>query len=883
MQFSQDLTSYLNFCTWLYGDKRANGKPSKIPFSVKNGKALNGHVSLTDLSSFQDAIQAAQARKHTGIGLHLGDGITRKSDGALLFALDFDDLPENPQAAAWYERLKQLTYTENTPSGDGGRAFLWGNAGHMRKNARALGIEIYTHGGFVTVTGKATGQPTVTHLDTELSELLTLLNSHTETTPKTQPETPQGGGAGLSDSEVLTVAFRAKNGEETRRIFEGGLPNTEDQTTTGVLMSVTGRISPYCLSPEQVCRVARASLHYCDRWDEVAKNGKTQLEYAAEKAFKNRQFAYTKPQNKNTDAAPLTTSKAITTPKQAKPDAFWFETGKTPELKIDRLKFIQFLESQGFSRVWVDEKISGLVQIKDNIAQEKTPEQIRDYVFSCVRSLPHQITPSFTRDNLEALLIKGHSIYFSEPHLKHVSACNKPFHTDRHTASFVYYKNGFVEVTQHGANLKPYGALEGIIWKSQILERNYKKSSKPSMFAQFQKNICTPAELRGGAPTPEQQEQTKKRMLSLQSAMGYMMHRYATPVNIRAVVFCDEKITLDLQRGGHGGSGKGLSMEGVRRIRNVQYLDGKTFDFKDRFKFQDIGLETDIAFFDDIHKRFDIENLYSVLSNGYTKEAKGKDRIKLPQAIKTALSTNHVLTGDTPSDRRRKFEIEISDYYSDTYTPIQDFGGDLFGESWDSEQWAAFDNYMLSCLQLFLARGLIASEHVNLKLRRLIAASCSEFVEFAAEIATNEELEKKTVYQQFIDEYPDFNKIRQRTFTGWLREYAKFKGYIELSKDNGTERRANGGDYFIFKTAQTVKPVTANSKLPQHAYKDDIKWIQEQLEQLPSDMRAYAISQYDKIYTEIWNAETDLNRKDNSARAAANDDLRVWVEDYNTK
>ena len=57
----------------------------------------------------------------------------------------------------------------------------------------------------------------------------------------------------------------------------------------------------------------------------------------------------------------------------------------------------------------------------------------------------------------------------------------------------------------------------------------------------------------------------------------------------------------------------------------------------------------------------------------------------------------------------------------------------MFGE-WNDNDWCQFDNYMITCLQLHLDKGLLKSDFVNLKTRVLSADTCHEFIEWCGVI-----------------------------------------------------------------------------------------------------------------------------------------------------
>jgi len=50
----------------------------------------------------------------------------------------------------------------------------------------------------------------------------------------------------------------------------------------------------------------------------------------------------------------------------------------------------------------------------------------------------------------------------------------------------------------------------------------------------------------------------------------------------------------------------------------------------------------------------------------------------------------------------------------------------------------------------------------------------------------------KKLFNSFIESYPDWSKLKQRTFTTWVEKFARFKE-IPFS-----DRRSSGKDYFVF-------------------------------------------------------------------------------------
>jgi hypothetical protein len=230
-------------------------------------------------------------------------------------------------------------------------------------------------------------------------------------------------------------------------------------------------------------------------------------------------------------------------------------------------------------------------------------------------------------------------------------------------------------------------------------------------------------------------------------------------------------------------------MNGLSHMKKLVVIDGKSFNFEKSFAYQLVSADTQILCFDDVKKHFDFERLFSVVTEGLTLEKKNKDAIKIPfsKSPKVAITTNYAIKGKGSSFERRKWELELSQFYTKEFTPLVEFGKLMFGE-WNDNDWCQFDNYMIGCLQLYLDKGLLKSDFVNLKTRRFSAETSHEFVEWCGVIGgqTNEKLIKNTriyvndLYLDFTNEYPDFAPKSKMTisrirFNKWIASYSQFK------------------------------------------------------------------------------------------------------------
>jgi len=218
-----------------------------------------------------------------------------------------------------------------------------------------------------------------------------------------------------------------------------------------------------------------------------------------------------------------------------------------------------------------------------------------------------------------------------------------------------------------------------------------------------------------------------------------------------------------------------------------------------------------------VKKHFDFERLFSVVTEGITVEKKNKDAIKLPfnRSPKIVITTNYAIKGKGNSFERRKWELEFKQFYSKEFTPLIEFGRILFND-WDEEEWCKFDNYMIGNLKSYLSTGLVKSVFVNLKIRKLSAETCHEFIEWCGmidgvphndKLRTGELIYKQDLYIDFIMDNPDFAPkakmtISRTIFYKWLVAFGLYKtGVTPL------EGRDNNGRWIKFVEKENEKHV----------------------------------------------------------------------------
>ena len=443
---------------------------------------------------------------------------------------------------------------------------------------------------------------------------------------------------------------------------------------------------------------------------------------------------------------------------------FWDKSEKGV-IRIVHILFKQFLEDHGFYKYCPEGgKNYIFVKVTNNLIDHTSEKEIKDYVLSHLMELDDIGVYNYFADNTR---------FFKEEFLSMLSTIDILFIEDDKDTSYLYYRNCAVQITKDEVKPIDYLDLGGYVWKDHVIDRNFTMCNVTSAcsYKKFIRNIC------GG---------DDGRVDAMESTIGFLMHGYKNLSFCPAVILNDEVISDNPE----GGTGKGLFMNALSNMKKVVTIDGKSFAFERSFAYQLVSADTQILVFDDVKKYFDFERLFSIITEGLTLEKKNKDAIKIPfaKSPKIAMTTNYAIKGSGNSFARRKWELELHQYYSKTFTPLDEFGKLMFGD-WNDDDWCEFDNYMIGCLSNYLTTGLVKSKFVNLKIRQLSAETSHDFIEWCGLVEgqpKNNTLEvevrlyKNELYNDFVNEYPDYGPkskmtISRTKFYKWLVAYGLFK------------------------------------------------------------------------------------------------------------
>ena len=410
-------------------------------------------------------------------------------------------------------------------------------------------------------------------------------------------------------------------------------------------------------------------------------------------------------------------------------------------IKIDNImSVVSFLQSKGVFRLLNNDKNYSLIRVQNNVARLIGDFQIIDIIKEELKSQNRlEDLHKFVKTLNKTKLIESLD-YF-----------NKSFLRDEKNKSYFFFNNTGIIVNQDDLYPTNLEDIDLPIWESQIVNRNFIPNSFESDFSQFIKDI---------SGTVEKKE-------SLESIIGYLLTDYKDPTTCPGIILTDKD---NINNQANGGTGKSLFMKAIGHMVNINKQDGKRISR--RFQFSGIDETSKIVYIDDVTPEFEYEEYYSLITGDLNVERKYENtfNIGFETSPKLAISSNYVIKSDGgTSDKRRRIEFELENYYSPEFTPEDKFGSRLFLD-WSDEQWCSFYLYMMNCVRFYLKNGLIVPE-VN-KDKQIIAQTSDTFMNFCNEKIVQGRIDKSILHKSFsqLD-----SSISQKQFKTWLDIYCTHK------------------------------------------------------------------------------------------------------------
>jgi hypothetical protein len=429
---------------------------------------------------------------------------------------------------------------------------------------------------------------------------------------------------------------------------------------------------------------------------------------------------------------------------------FWCINPKG-EISIHHEGLIQFFKSKGFC--WLASTDSKqLVRKEGNILSETDITDVVNLTYTFLNSpqVPDSLGNGASKKELINLFVRGIDNYINQAKLRLLPIIKLDQHRDKPGKSYFYCKDVVVEITADDINVGGYAALDSYVWKNQIKPHTFQlldSDASPGDFETFALRIC---------------DNNMEKFESLQTILGYTLHRYWSPSNSIIPCLLDETVVGDEEA--QGGTGKTLLCQGLSYIRSMVDVDGKNFKTGANFAFQRVSASTEILFVDDLHRAAIFEDWFSIVSNGLEINKKFKAAVKMQKEF----SPKIILTSNFPirsiagfSTERRKIELEIGTYYGPERKPKDEFKRDFFQE-WEDDEFNKMYNFFARCIQKYFKSGIIQPPSVNSSLRKLITELGSEdllqFLDEKVHMRNTERFHKRDMYEEFLKSNPGQNR-----------------------------------------------------------------------------------------------------------------------------
>jgi hypothetical protein len=518
-------------------------------------------------------------------------------------------------------------------------------------------------------------------------------------------------------------------------------------------------------------------------------------------------------------------------------------------IKIDKEKFVKLLSSFGFSRYEPSQNKAGqvainpqaardkdeftFVRLQGNVIQSITRNQIIDHIEKFIRNEYDFAAAKYHYTDDQALISAMYdqirTIFSKDLFARMRTEDPIIINTDTKDSTFLYYQNGFVEITKDGWKLIDYKEMNGSVWEHQMLNRKFehqvpdtgstfaiddnKQVMNAGYFADFVMKVSGDNE---------------ERFKALCCLIGYVTHDYYN-YKLKAVEFTDS----GLSQASEGRSGKTLLGNLIGQVRSYCEINGKEFNQADKNKFEDVKFDTQVIHLNDLRNsglnKFDVELALNDITEGIMVNAKYVTPFR--HRAKIIWSTNKSLYVTGGSQRDRVIEFEMSNFFSEELSPAE-YYGHWFMRDWDEAEWNKFDNFMCFCGQMFHLHGLIPPPTINLGERKLRQHTSEEFVEFMDEITdllkttgqpwpeyngakpkdyewqmkgvtvTEFPFDKNAMYERFYAEHKaDFPKLTPRWFHSWLLKFSEQR----IGTKEPLQWKSNGKQFIQF--------VPANKKI----------------------------------------------------------------------
>lgn len=377
---------------------------------------------------------------------------------------------------------------------------------------------------------------------------------------------------------------------------------------------------------------------------------------------------------------------------------FWIRHGKKVSVKYHELN--HYYKELGYRT-----HMGQLVQVINNIVTLREPKDL-------IRQFLNNLEP-IVRDEFHERV----GTIFSDKggFMAMLDELDDNFISDTQNNTWLFFRNRAIRVNKDSTEEYLYKELDGYIWQDNVMARDYAYTDFDGCDAHRFVGIL------GG-----------QNVGKLEAIIGYMLNRHKDELIAKAVILMED---IDPEEEGEsmGRSGKGLVFKMIEKFRKPCRMNGKCFSFTDNFLWQNVELDTDIIFIDDVEKQFPFNKLYSVITESMQVNKKNQKQVIIPyeQSPKIFITSNYAVGNSDESTTDRKFEFPVVKFFNANHKPIDEFGRPFFG-GWDAAEWARFDNFMVHCAKSWLQsdRRSLSLLTGNSAIRVLINQTHPDFVAY---------------------------------------------------------------------------------------------------------------------------------------------------------
>jgi hypothetical protein len=390
-------------------------------------------------------------------------------------------------------------------------------------------------------------------------------------------------------------------------------------------------------------------------------------------------------------------------------DSFWHWKGE--RIRIDEVDLYRFFKANGVALIRIGAKHSDdkpapctLVEITDNIVKRINAEHLRNLVKSYLDSID---IDDDTLHEIRNAVSKGASTLFSEDKWSlHFDIIENPqFMRETFDIGYMFFKSTYIEITKDSRVAKPYRTAKHYVWSEWRIQKDcgvmHPEDYQASDFHRFLQTVCTPSE---DAPLDV------ARFDALRWSIGCLMHNPKTTARKVLIHFCEDNAHMHMSSNGRTGKDL-ISYEAIKRIRKVDKVSytrgvarGKT-----SFPLQEVSASTQVIHYGDVDKDYlktkFVEDVFDNVTGGLSPERKREHPIRIPaeDAPRLASTGNAVPLVQDESSKGRFHLMEIYSRFNASFTPEDMFGRRFFEEQWNGNDWSAFFNTMMECIQYHIA------------------------------------------------------------------------------------------------------------------------------------------------------------------------------------